>query len=294
MKGTFFAGIILSVFTCSGFGQASISVDGSLPHGSAMLEIKSTSKGLLLPRMTTTEMKNIWKPAAGLIVFNTDSADFFGFNGTEWIAFFDNSDTISRFCPDSIYYGGQWYTAVQIGTQCWLAENLNVGEQVFSPAYPSNDGVIQKYCYLDSPDSCQVYGGLYMWVEMMDYNYTPGSQGICPENWHLPTNPEYDALAEFLGGEDVAGGKMKETGYRHWESPNTGATNSSGFTALGCGTYDPYYGWGFYVIRTYDGLWTSTPGGYGAYRRDLNHGDDNLSPYNCPIAIAFSVRCVKN
>ena len=218
--------LLIAVMTCQSIlGQASISSDGSLPDKSAMLDIKSTSRGLLLPRLTTVEMKNIWKPSAGLIVYNTDSSDFFGYNGSAWIGLWDVSDTLSRYCPDSIYYSGQWYTTVQIGMQCWMAENLNVGEQVISPSYPSNNGIIQKYCYLDSPDSCLVYGGLYMWTEMMDYNYTPGTQGICPSNWHLPTIPEFDVLAEFLGGVAIAGGKMKEPGFRHWASPKARTTS---------------------------------------------------------------------
>jgi uncharacterized protein (TIGR02145 family) len=83
--------------------------------------------------------------------------------------------------------------------------------------------------------NCAVYGGLYQWKEMMQYVNTPGVQGICPTGWHVPDVYEFTALASCPGGESVAGGKMKSTGTIEagtglWLSPNTGATNESGFT----------------------------------------------------------------
>jgi uncharacterized protein (TIGR02145 family) len=138
---------------------------------------------------------------------------------------------------------GKTYNTVLIGTQCWMKQNLNVGSLISGTVTQTNNGVIEKYCYENKEDSCTVYGGLYQWDEYM--NYTPqsssnpsGRQGICPSGWHIPSDAEWLQLVNFLGGNGVAGGKMKEAGTSHWKSPNYGATNSSGFTALPAGTRD--------------------------------------------------------
>jgi uncharacterized protein (TIGR02145 family) len=123
------------------------------------------------------------------------------------------------------------YTTVQIGDQRWMAENLNVGQKILGKWNQSNNSIIEKYCYEDLIENCDQYGGLYQWNEMKKFEYLT-VQGICPENWRIPTLEELNHLAENLGGLSVAGGKLKETGDEHWASPNDGASNSSGFTAL--------------------------------------------------------------
>jgi uncharacterized protein (TIGR02145 family) len=195
----------------------------------------------------------------------------------------------------------QTYSTIQIGTQCWMAENLNVGTRINSNIYPGHQfpEIIEKYCYNDVEDSCDIYGGMYSWHEMMQYFYNEGSQGICPAGWHIPSDAEWCQLENYLdsdtadcarltwGGTD-AGGMLKETGTTHWQSPNTGATNSSGFTALPGGRYIG----AFSGIRGAATFWTSTWDPYLIYRylqynmasvrRDAG---DNYS---------LSVRCVKN
>jgi uncharacterized protein (TIGR02145 family) len=132
---------------------------------------------------------------------------------------------------------GNVYNTIQIGNQTWMAENLKVSR--------FNDGTgitrLQSrnevegrnrsapfYCFyeFDSVSNFNVYGALY------DYNCVMNDLNVCPEGWHIPGESEWDDLAAFLGGGDVAGGKMKEQGFSHWLNPNTGATNESGFTAL--------------------------------------------------------------
>ena len=112
-----------------------------------------------------------------------------------------------------------------------------------------NNGIIEKYCYDDDPANCDVYGGLYQWDEMMGYTTTEGVQGICPVDWHIPTDAEWDILQNYLGGFNVAGGKLKEAGTIHWNAPNAGATNSSGFTALPNGYRDGGVG-NFWALGT--------------------------------------------
>ena len=92
-------------------------------------------------------------------------------------------------CPGilSVNYGGSTYRTVQIGSQCWLSENLNVGSMVKSGSGQINNNTIEKYCYNDQTANCQKYGALYHWSEAMQYDTSEGSKGICPAGWHVPT-----------------------------------------------------------------------------------------------------------
>ena len=181
---------------------------------------------------------------------------------------------------------GQFYTTVQIGQQCWMAENLNVGTMI-----PSNDAgqlqtdnqVIEKFCYDNNPANCDTYGGLYEWYEAMQYQTAEGVMGICPFGWHIPTDNEFSELTDYLGGEAVAGGAMKaigtiEQGTGLWHEPNTGATNISGFTALP-GGYQDHWDGTFVDIGYYSECWTSTQSDPdNAYYRGLYN--DGVDVYN--------------
>ncbi|MCX6280045.1 MAG: hypothetical protein NT004_18430 [Bacteroidetes bacterium] len=136
---------------------------------------------------------------------------------------------------------GKTYNTVQIGTQCWLRENLNIGTKINGSGNQTNNSIIEKYCYSDLESNCNIYGGLYQWNEMMQYVNTAGAQGICPSGWHIPTDAQWTTVTTFLGGTSVAGGKMKTTGTIQagtglWNSPNTGATNESGFSSVPAGS----------------------------------------------------------
>jgi uncharacterized protein (TIGR02145 family) len=188
----------------------------------------------------------------------------------------------------------QTYSTVQIGTQCWMSQNLNIGNQIAGTSNPANNGTIEKYCYEDNAANCDVYGGLYQWNEMMEYSTTEGIQGICPPTggWHLPTDAEWTALTTFLGGESVAGGKMKETGTTHWFSPNTGATNSSGFTALPGGSR---YAGAFYFFGNFGMFWGSTQTTSStALGWVLDYNIARLGSDNFTKAYGFSVRCLRD
>ena len=87
----------------------------------------------------------------------------------------------------------------------------------------------------------------------------PGIQGVCPCQWHIPTDQEWSEMENYLGGASVAGGKMKDTGTVYWDAPNTGASNSSGFSALPAGEFDAYYNPNvFRLLSQYAVFWTST------------------------------------
>jgi uncharacterized protein (TIGR02145 family) len=133
-----------------------------------------------------------------------------------------------------------YYNIVTIGTQTWMAENLNTGKQILSSYEPANNGEIEKYCYNNKKSNCEIYGGLYTWPEAMNYlpsdtGKTGTTRGVCPVGWHIPTGDEWQTLSTYLSTNQ--GGALKETGFVHWDSPNLGATNITGFTALGAGGY---------------------------------------------------------
>ncbi len=139
-------------------------------------------------------------------------------------------------CPNSVDYEGETYETVRIANQCWMKKNLNVGEMIDvdeGPDYYNN--TTDKWCYDNDEDYCEEYGGLYTLGEALKYDLTEEAQGICPAGWYVPAENDWAKLINYLGGEYVAGGKMKEAGTEHWELPNTGATNESNFTALGSG-----------------------------------------------------------
>ncbi len=150
---------------------------------------------------------------------------------------------------------GNQYQTVQIGNQCWLKENLKWLPSVSPPAYGSKTSpfyYVYNYRGISVVEAkvttnYQTYGVLYNW---------PAALIACPDGWHLPSNNEWTVLIDYLGGSDVAGGKMKTTGTTHWNSPNTGATNESGFSGLPGGVRDYYYN--EFFDCTYSGRWWSS------------------------------------
>jgi uncharacterized protein (TIGR02145 family) len=157
---------------------------------------------------------------------------------------------------------GNVYETVKIGTQVWMAENLKVTHYRNGDAIPDvTDSLIWQILtigaccvYDNSEENVPVYGYLYNWYTVSD------SRNITPAGWHVPTDAEWETLVDYLGGTSSAGGKLKETGEDHWNSPNTGAVNEGGFTALPGG------------FRSVDGDFYSM-GNY-AYFWSLSESDD--------------------
>jgi len=171
---------------------------------------------------------------------------------------------------------GNNYAIVQIGSgksvQTWMAENLN---------YPTGN----SWCYNDNTSNCDIYGRLYDWQAAL---------GACPPGWHLPSDAEWTALIDFLGGVWIAGGKMKETGTAHWLSPNYGATNSSGFTARPGGWRDSG---GFCNNFTVTAVfWSSTEcyPGYAWYLYLLHDNECVIRYNNYDSTYGCSARCIKD
>lgn len=190
---------------------------------------------------------------------------------------------------------GRQYSTVQIGSQCWMKENLNVGMQILGNQDPSNNGVIEKYCFDDNVVNCTSYGGLYTWHEMMQYSQTERTQGICPNGWYLPSNQDWNTLITYLGGINAAGGKMKEIGFVHWQNPNTGANNLSGFSGLPGGKLDGVSG-SYYYVGYRGCFWPSsrydiTSSGNKGYA--LYHDSEMLDFYWESYFSGLSVRCIR-
>ena len=182
-----------------------------------------------------------------------------------------NGKTTAVFNPDLTYgtmtdQDGNVYKTITIGTQTWMAENLRTTKYRDGTAIPNvtdntawTNLTAGAYCNFNnttSADTIATYGRLYNWYAATD------SRNIAPTGWHLPTETEWRTLIYYLGGFSVAGGKMKETGTTHWNTPNTGATNESGFSALPTGFRD-YLGTtpiGKFLSMGYvTSYWSSTP-----------------------------------
>lgn len=183
------------------------------------------------------------------------------------------------------------YNTVLINSKCWMASNLNVGNRIDGTDMPLDNDTIEKYCYSNSEANCNVYGGLYLWDEIMQYDLIEGIQGICPDGFHIPTDLEYAELTSYLGGTGVAGGKLKETGTTHWQSPNVGATNESGFTALPGGrrrTTGP-----FENIQKRAFIWSSTvKDNNTAWLISLRNDNDDSFRSSDNRLYGHSVRCL--
>lgn len=189
-------------------------------------------------------------------------------------------------CPGvpTVTYAGKTYNTVQIGSQCWLRENLNVGSMLPDSLEQSDNDSIEKHCYNDNPASCELYGGLYTWDEMMQYASTPGGRGICPPGWHVPTNGEFETLSGTVGYYASA---LKEIG-------EGGGTNVSGFSALVAGLRG--IGGGFSGLYSVVFFWSSTaypiPG--SAYALYLNANTDTIYLLEYAKSYGFYVRCLKD
>ena len=191
-------------------------------------------------------------------------------------------------------YEGKSYSTVLIGNQCWFKENLDVGMMISASGnqYQEDNGITEKFCYQDDVTNCSVYGGLYQWNEMMNYTTQEGNQGICPLGWHIPSDNDWNILIGYLGEVSVAGGKLKEAGTLHWNSPNTGATNVSGFTALPGGDCDG--GGGFLGQGIVARFWSSYGIDNWAYYRSLFYDREDVSRNNMGKVNSLSVRCIKD
>ena len=218
---------------------------------------------------------------------------------------------------DSVYYednsnvtltdiDGNTYNTVQIGTQVWMAEDLKVTHYPNGDAIPNvtdnadwgnleDDNTADAYCFYNN-DNTTDYGALYTYAAAIGDNWVRDNvenQGVCPDGWHLPTDAEWTTLTDYLGGQIVAGGKMKEIGTTHWSSPNEGADNSSGFSALPSGNRTS--NGNFYHLGDSNYWWSATEdNSNNAYSRKPRYNNAEVIRGIVYKSCGFSVRCVRD
>lgn len=190
---------------------------------------------------------------------------------------------------------GKEYNWVKIGDQVWMQENLAWLPSVTDPLTGSNTTPLYYVYNYDGHVVSEAKGSSNYNEYGVLYNFA-AAQSACPEGWHLPTEFEWTELSDFLGGELVAGGKMKETGYAHWLNPNSGADNSSGFTGLPAGDVNHNAPWlGFYYLGETAFFWSATSfDDNQGYNRVLKHFETSLISEPWGKFYGFSVRCIRN
>jgi len=190
---------------------------------------------------------------------------------------------------------GNIYKTVTIGTQTWMAENLKVNHYRNGDEIPNltSDSVWSNLTtgalcnYDNDAKKGETYGKLFNWYAVND------SRSIAPIGWHVASNVEWEKLTDYLGGESVAGGKLKAEGIVHWNSPNEGADNSSGFSSLP-GGYRNFNG-AFGNVGNYGFWWSSVAStGFHAWDRSMSCKNSNINLSNYAKLSGYSVRCVKD
>jgi uncharacterized protein (TIGR02145 family) len=228
-----------------------------------------------------------------------------------------NDDTAGTFTDSR---DGNEYKWVKIGDQVWMAENLKYLPKVNRVADGSEDTDYKgSYYYVYDYDGTDVneakatsnyktYGVLYNWDaatggSSSSASNPSGVQGACPSGWHLPSDAEWTQLTDYLSvsGDSVAGGKLKEAGTTHWRSPNTGATNETGFTALPGGNRSS--SGAFHNIGGYGPWWSATEAAVGlhqeygatnAWSHSMMNSWSHVSRGPSSKEVGRSVRCVRD
>ena len=217
---------------------------------------------------------------------------------------------------------GQTYGTVQIGGQCWMAENINIGTMLASGATnpTTTDNTIQKWCYNNDPAQCLANGGLYNWDEAMRGSLVSGARGICPSGWHIPSDTEYNKLEKTILGVIASPNaqyacNMSVTGWQRCadnSGTDTGGTYGAGKSlkavgvGSGVGLGDDLVGFAAKLTGyrntdgTFPGLgsssyfWSSTPSGANAISKYMNSGYSTITRYADVHTYGFSVRCVRD
>lgn len=191
---------------------------------------------------------------------------------------------------------GNSYQTVQIGTQIWMVENLKTTKYRDGSSIPNvtDDaawGLLTTgaYCeFKNDKNNGNIYGKLYNWYAVTD------TRNLCPAGWHVPTDPEWTALSTFLGGNTIAGAKLKEAGSTHWYGANVFGTNEVGFTALP-GDFRPSNGIIVYHLFFSAYFWTSTQASTAnGYYNWIPYSDKLLTRSSTSKKVGYSVRCIKD
>lgn len=202
-------------------------------------------------------------------------------------------------CPSTLVdaRNGKTYNVVMIGSQCWMAENLNIGTMINGSNDQQDNSTIEKYCYNNTEDSCSIYGGLYQWAEAVNYqddatnSSSPSSdfsghvQGICPDGWHIPTLTEFEELKTFVNNDAT---KLIDENAKNGYS----YTNETGFSALFAG-YRYLYGGSLVLLSYNTHYWSSTEdNSISVFFMGLYYNSPNILLDDYNKLYGFSIRCL--
>ena len=187
---------------------------------------------------------------------------------------------------------GNVYGTIQIGEQVWMKENLKTSRYNTGSPIPNEVDEVNwsglstgAWCFYNNDGNNNgIYGKLYNW-------YAVETGNLCPSGWHVPTDAEWNILTDTLGGLSIAGGKLKELGTVHWDSPNTGATDDVGFTALPGGARSSSFG----NVGGNGYWWSASPGSSNnSWSRFLNLYDASVRRFSSNKRNGFSIRCLRD
>ncbi len=259
----------------------------------SLLSKQAQSAPPVLKQYTDEQKEQIVNPAEGSLILNTTSSSLNLFYQGDWY-----NVPMTRIIPEwkcgkpiIDARDGRSYKTIQIGTHCWMAENLNAGQAINLTARQTDNGIIEKYIYDNNEQNGQTYGGLYTWDEMMNYTKQKGGRGICPDGWHVPTDEEWQEMEVALGMSATDAAKSNV-----WRGTDQGTQlgpgGSSGFNALFSGRAVP--GFGYTALGSFEYLWTSNESADAAWRRCLDIASQQVGRYNTfPKTYGMSVRCMK-
>ncbi|MFA5747301.1 MAG: FISUMP domain-containing protein [Candidatus Paceibacterota bacterium] len=220
-------------------------------------------------------------------------------------------------CGDIFSYDGKDYNTIEIGTQCWFSQNLNVGTMINScsggylgicsnavPSQTENSQgsscvSIKKFCYNDSESNCNTYGGLYQWDQAVCGSGVEPARGVCPEGWHIPSDAEAKTLEMAIGMDQAQadatdwrgtteGDELKISGACQGRSP----CGTSGFDALLTGYRNT--GGPFYQLGSATYFWTSSQPGAGAWARNFWNNQARSYRANFGKTVSFPIRCLQD
>ncbi len=246
-----------------------------------------------------------------------DELLYIGYKDTLESGLLDSPDTSQTYtlqfaynipCPGTpiVNYEERVYTTVQIFSQCWLKENLNLGTMIHGTIEMTNNGIIEKYCYYNDTNNCNQYGGLYQWDEMMQYSTQQGIKGICPPGWHLPADEEWKVLEGAVDSQHSIGDQIWNLyGLRGYDAgTNLKSTNGWSGNGNGSGLYGftglpggYRYSNGYFYLYSQHGLWWSSTEGNStsAWNRYLSYNNPIVDrDYGDNKGFGFSVRCIKD
>jgi uncharacterized protein (TIGR02145 family) len=191
-----------------------------------------------------------------------------------------------------VVFDGYSYPTIVLGNgQQWMAENLKTSRYANGDSIPyvqdssiwNNTQIGSQTQYNNNPQLESTWGKLYNFYAVVD------NRNVCPTGWHVPTVADFDLLTNYLGGEVIAGGSLKETSY--WQLPNQGASNIIGFSALPAGYR---YSTGFSLMSQHGGFWTSSEDGTNAWSKDVHYDSESITLGYCQKTAGLSIRCIKD